>query len=68
MAAIDTLTGVTKINEFLYEVTQNVNVGSGLMTLKWLFRQQGQHFQFGSGRTITKCEFTEEENAGARGR
>ena len=40
MAGIETLTGVTKVNAFEYEVTAEVSVGSGIDDLEYATPQK----------------------------
>ena len=67
MAGIETLTGVTKINAFEYEVTAEVSVGSGIDDLEYatFVQKSGGLLKFDSGctTTFTNCKFVEEIGA-----
>ena len=71
MAAIETLTGVTKINPYLYEVTSNVSVGANIDDVEFatFISKSGGILRFGSGctTTFTRCQFTEETDAASLG-
>ena len=55
MAGIETITGVTKLNAFEYEVTAEVSVGSGIDDLEYAtFVQKSTGLlKFDSGCTTT---------------
>ena len=67
MAGIETITGVTKLNAFEYEVTAEVSVGSGIDDLEYAtFVQKSTgllKFDSGCTTTFTNCKFVEETSA-----
>ena len=67
MAGIETLTGITKVNAFEYEVTAEVSVGSGIDDLEYAtFVQKSTgllKFDSGCTTTFTNCKFVEETSA-----
>ena len=67
MAGIETLTGVTKINAFEYEVTSEVSVGASIDDLEYatFIQKSGGLLKFDSGctTTFTNCKFVEETDA-----
>lgn len=66
MAGIETLTGITKVNAFEYEVTAEVSVG-GIDDLEYatFVQKSGGLLKFDSGctTTFTNCKFVEETSA-----
>jgi hypothetical protein len=67
MAGIETLTGITKINAFEYEVTSEVSVGASIDDLEYatFIQKSGGLLKFDSGctTTFTNCKFVEETDA-----
>ena len=67
MAGIETLTGVTKINAFEYEVTSEVSVGADIDDLEYatFIQKSGGLLKFSSGctTTFTNCKFVEEADS-----
>ena len=64
MAAIETLQGVTKLSEYMYEVTENVNLVSGIDDIEQavIIQKDGGILRFSTGCTtvFTECDFVEE--------
>jgi hypothetical protein len=67
MAGLETLTGITKVNAFEYEVTAEVSVGSGIDDLEYatFVQKSGGLLKFDTGctTTFTNCKFLEETSA-----
>ena len=67
MAGIETLTGITKVNAFEYEVTAEVSIGSGIDDLEYatFVQKSGGLLKFDTGctTTFTNCKFLEETSA-----
>ena len=63
MAAIETLDGISRVNEFDYQVTKVVNIGANIDDLRdanFTIRDGGRmQFVTGCTTTFTRCTFTE---------